>query len=110
VIYRELGPNGKPIQKRAPLSRLLAKLDDAGVDVERGEWRHADPRELILKTADRLHAQLELLAKLLGDLDERPQINVLVAPEWIQLRTTLLEALRPYPEARTAVLTALGAT
>jgi hypothetical protein len=50
---------------------------------------------------------LELLAKLLGELDERPQINVLVDPEWLSLRTVLLEVLRPYGEARAAVATAL---
>src|SRR5687768_15051314 len=26
---------------------------------------------------------LELLAKLVGELDERPQVNLLVAPEWL---------------------------
>jgi hypothetical protein len=47
---------------------------------------------------------LELLAKLLGELDERPQVNILVSsPEWIAARAALLEALGPYPEARTAV-------
>lgn len=51
---------------------------------------------------------LELLAKLVGELDDRPQVNVLIAPEWISLRTRLLEALRPYPEARIAVLAAIS--
>jgi hypothetical protein len=50
---------------------------------------------------------LELLAKLLGELNERPQINILIAPEWLSLRTVLLEALEPYPEARISVSTAL---
>jgi hypothetical protein len=47
---------------------------------------------------------LELLAKLLGELDERPQVNILVkSPEWIAARAALLEALGPHPEARAAV-------
>jgi hypothetical protein len=46
---------------------------------------------------------LELLAKLLGELDERPQVNILVSPEWIAVRAALLEALAPHPEARAAV-------
>src|SRR5919112_3732071 len=29
---------------------------------------------------------LELLAKLVGELDERPQVNVLVHPGWLELR------------------------
>jgi len=55
---------------------------------------------------------LELLAKLLGELDERPTVNVLVAPEWLAVRAALLDALSPYPDARAAVsgrLVALGA-
>jgi hypothetical protein len=46
---------------------------------------------------------LELLAKLLGELDESPQVNILVSPEWITVRTALLKALTPHPEARAAV-------
>jgi len=30
---------------------------------------------------------VELLAKLRGELDERPVVNILVAPQWIALRT-----------------------
>src|SRR3569623_2367752 len=36
---------------------------------------------------------LELLAKLLGELDERPQVNLLVNPEWLRVRDLLLDAL-----------------
>lgn len=46
---------------------------------------------------------LELLAKLLGELDERPQVNVLVSAEWVAVRSQMMEALTPYPEARVAI-------
>ncbi len=52
---------------------------------------------------------LELLAKLIGQLDERPVVNLLVAPEYIAVRTRLLVALAPYPEARIAAAEALSA-
>lgn len=45
---------------------------------------------------------LELLAKLVGELDERPTVSVLVAPEWITLRTLILQTLEPYAEAKAA--------
>ena len=51
---------------------------------------------------------LELLAKLSGELDERAQVNILVAPEWIALRGNILTALETYPEARRAVAEALN--
>jgi hypothetical protein len=57
-----------------------------------------------LSAVDRIHRQLELQAKLLGELQEAgPQINVLIAPEWQQVRIALLRALDPFPEARMAV-------
>jgi transposase-like protein len=50
---------------------------------------------------------LELLAKLLGELNQGPTVNVLVTPEWQRLRAALITALAPFPEARAAVLQAL---
>jgi hypothetical protein len=52
-------------------------------------------------------SNLELLAKLLGELDERPQINVLISPEWLELRAVIVGALEPHPDARGAVLAAI---
>jgi len=46
---------------------------------------------------------LELLAKLLGELNDSPTVNVLISPQWIEIRTVLLEVLAAYPEARSAV-------
>ena len=50
---------------------------------------------------------LELLAKLLGELDEAPRVNVLITAEWAAARTALVDALGPYPEARAAGAAAL---
>jgi len=50
---------------------------------------------------------LELLGKLQGELDERPQINILLSPQWIEVRAVLLNALLPYPEVRQVVSKAL---
>ena len=46
---------------------------------------------------------LELLAELEGELDRKPTINILVAPEWLTVRSAMLDALAPFPEARVAV-------
>ena len=59
---------------------------------------------LSLQAVDRILKQIELQAKLLGELQENgPQVNVLVAPEWQEIRVNVLQALAPYPEAREAV-------
>jgi hypothetical protein len=67
------------------------------------EARQAGNSELVLKAVDRVLRQVELQAKLLGELDDRPTVNVLLAPEWLSVRAALLAALGPYPEARAAV-------
>ncbi len=50
---------------------------------------------------------VELLAKLSGELDERPVVNLNVSPEWLELRTVIVGALEPHPEALSAVVGAL---
>jgi transposase len=49
---------------------------------------------------------LELVGRLTRELDERP-INVLISPEWLELRAVIVTALEPHQEARYAVLRAL---
>ena len=65
--------------------------------------RSANDGELALKAVDRVLRQIELQAKLLGELDERPQLHLHLSPEWHQVRALLLDALAPFPEARAAV-------
>ena len=109
VTYATAGADGKPLRKKAPLAVLLARLEEGGVAVESWEVKHADPRELVLKTSAHLQGHLELLAKLIGQLDERPVVNLLVMPEWLALRGRIVAALAAYPEARAAVVGMLNA-
>ena len=53
-------------------------------------------------------SNLELLAKLLGELDERPVVNLTLSPEWLELRATIVTALEAHPDARGAVLRAIA--
>jgi len=50
---------------------------------------------------------VELLAKLSGELDERPVVNLNISPEWLELRAAIVIALEPYSDARGAVLRAI---
>jgi hypothetical protein len=108
VHYEEIDDSGaKPavVRRKATLDKLL---QEARGETTRSwtlvETKAADPRELIVTTSRQLKSQTELLAKLIGQLDERPQINFLVIPEWQALRAEIVKALRPYPEAKAAVV------
>jgi len=74
VLYSEPDAEGRDVRKKARLSELLAKVaSDGGITIDRAEYRHADPRELVLKTAAQVQHHLELLTKLLetGELEAR---------------------------------------
>ncbi len=60
-----------------------------------------------LQAIDRIQRQIELQAKLLGELDERPVVNLNLSPEWLELRAVIVGALEPHPEALSAVVGAL---
>jgi hypothetical protein len=83
----------RDLQRRA--LDILDKAEDAG------ELRTA------LGAIREVRGNLELLAKLLGELDERPVVNLNLSSEWLELRAVIVTALEPYSEARESVLRAL---
>lgn len=72
--------------------------------------RESKQNGMLLQSVDRIHRQIELQAKLLGEVDTRPTVNVLIAPEWQEVRQQIFVALAPHPEAREAVARALEAS
>lgn len=51
--------------------------------------------------------QLELNAKLTGQLNESPQVNILMQPEFVKLKQIIIKTLEPYPDARLKLSEAL---
>jgi hypothetical protein len=65
-----------------------------------------------LMAESRITANLELVAKLLGQLVQRHETthtSILLSPDYIRLRQILVETLRPYPEIAAKVAAALRA-
>ena len=46
---------------------------------------------------------IETLMEVEGELDRREVTNIIVNPEWVQLRSAMIVALKPYPDAAQAV-------
>jgi len=66
------GPNGGPrlVKKKAPLDVLLSRVEKKGLEVDRAETKHADPRTLILQTAQecrQIIKECKELALLMAD-------------------------------------------
>ena len=85
-------------QVKSLQTRALSILDRADAA---GDLRTA------LSAIREARGNLELLAKLLGELQQEGTVNVTVSPEWLTLRAVLISALHPYPDAARAVSRAL---
>jgi hypothetical protein len=83
---------------QAMIGRLEAFLDRAEADLDSVEFRGL---------AGEWRKQIELLAKLSGELAQEGAINVHLHPEWLQIKAVLIAALEPHPEARDDVVRAL---
>jgi len=102
-------------EKAAELVEADNLLDQVG-DLQRralailGRAEEAGELKTALSAIREARGNLELLAKLLGELDERPVVNLNISPEWLQLRAVIVGALEAHPEALGAVVGALEAT
>lgn len=98
------------IRNAIDVVKQLKAINSATLNIL-SEARHEGDHDTALKAIDRVQRQIELQAKLLGELDDRPQIsqvNVLFAPEWLMVRQAIMHALAPYPDARIAVAGSLA--
>jgi len=107
VVYLEKGENGG-ITRRQPLSTILREHDIKG-PILSVYYRHADPRKLILDTAKVLTIQLELLARISGEIKD-VTINIINTPVWIRLQQIILDATKDKPEVRKRIADALRIT
>lgn len=103
-------------QLLARLRDLLARADEqyaasrglAARAVNERDYRAASSALSVGNGAIReARAIVETLLEVEGELDRRATVNVLIAPQWLEIRAVLLETLSPYPEARTALSEAL---
>jgi DNA-binding transcriptional ArsR family regulator len=98
--------NEEDIREALNLVKQLKLINAMAVTILTQARDEGDP-ELALRAIDRVLRQLEFQAKLDGQINEQPVINIHLHREWIELRTAILIALEPHPEARDAFLAAL---
>lgn len=89
---------------------LLAQVARLRTDARRIAERAERRRDLrtALQGIRELSRLVELQARLLHELSDGPTVNLVVSDEWRRVRTALLAALAPYPEARAAVAETLA--
>ena len=101
--------SGKAVVVADGLMDRLAELNSKAEDVYQ--------RSLALKNytaaigaVRELRGLTELYAKITGELQAQTVNfnNITISPEWVSLRSAILNALAPYPDAHRAVVLAIG--
>jgi len=94
------------VRQALDVVQQLKAINAASLQVLK-EARDAGQGGLALAAVDRIQRQIELQAKLLGDLDERPQVNIVMLPQWARLVSGLRSILSPHPAILAQVATHL---
>jgi transposase-like protein len=116
AVYRHKTEHLPAHLLKAKEAEELARADDLLEQVRNLQTRalnileraeNAGDLRTALAAISQARGNLELLAKLAGELDERPVVNLNVSPEWLELRAVIVGALEAHPAAHRAVLRAL---
>lgn len=99
----------KEIEDIAKADGLLAQAKDLQVRTLSILDRHEGKDDILaLRAIREARNNLDLIGRVLGELDNSPKIAVLVNnPDWAKVRGAIVDALEPYPEAKGAVINAL---
>src|SRR5215212_1736525 len=101
---------------RAREAEEVAKADDLLEQVRHLQAHALGILERAEKTGDlrtalaaisQARGNLELLAKLSGQLQQEGTVNLHLSPEYLEVRTAILVAVEPYPEAAQAISRAM---
>jgi hypothetical protein len=88
------------------LLEQVRNLQSHALDIlERAE--KAGDLRTALAAISQARGNLELLAKLSGELQQEGTVNLHLSPEYLEVRTAILVAVEPYPEAARAISRAM---
>jgi hypothetical protein len=95
----------RDVERQVRADDLLQQLFDLKAETLEilEQARSRDDHELALKAIARLEKQIELQARLLGELRDGVTINLYQSAEWFAVVTKLLAALDPYPDVKLIV-------
>ena len=98
--------DAKEIAAADTLMGRVAELDRKAEDVYT-KAIEANNLTAAIQAVRELRGVTELYAKITGEIQQQT-VNIVVMPEWVVLRSAILKALEPYPDALQAVVNAIG--
>lgn len=103
ATQRKEGRAGRLLDR---VERMVGRLESAADSAE-----ETGQRKLLLDASRELRGAYELLGRLTGELKPDTAVtvvNVQQDPQWIAIRSRIVAALIPFPDARDAVVSALS--
>jgi hypothetical protein len=96
------------IHKGDSYLQLVIGLQKKALDALEQQNAQEDPKSWALVSRE-ARGYLELLGKALDRIRDTPpaQITIINNPEWVELRTVIIQALDQFPEAKEAVIHAI---
>jgi hypothetical protein len=94
------------VAKGDDLLSIITECRDVSRRVMQTAERSKEKRVTLASVRELLRVA-ELLAKVSGQLQDNATVNVIVSPQWVQIRGVILDSLQPFPDAREAVAAAL---
>ncbi len=96
------------VAEASSVMQKIIELDRRADEIYK-EAKEGEDLALALKALKELRETAALFAKVTGELQQQTVHQHLhITPEWLTLRAQILAALAPYPEARAAIVKALG--
>jgi len=92
----------KQVAAADDLLKQLKALRNKAISILQQAERAGDYRTALMGIRE-ARGCIETLMEVEGELDRRGVTNIIVNPEWVQLRSAMIVALKPYPEAAQAV-------
>jgi len=88
--------------------QLVIGLQKKALDALEQQNAKEDPKSWAMVSRE-ARGYVELMGKALDRIREAPpaQITIVNNPQWVELRTLIITALEPYPDARQAVVHAI---
>ena len=91
-------------KKRGPvvkekLDLLLDEIRESRRGVTSVQYKHADPRNLLIQAADAIGKQLKTVSEIYG-LIKSVNVNITQIEQWVEIKTVILQATEKYPEVR----------
>ena len=102
-------PNTKEVITGDNLLSQLQAARDKAIDlldmaIAAGDTKVYGPPSSYLSE---IRQQIKLWAELEGRISSQPQVTIINNPEWVELRTVIIQALDPFPEAKEALVNAI---